>query len=119
MVDLTSLVLPPGILDYFTVSSGKESIDSISIHLEELNNPPLEHTSGKVLSKGFYDEVKVQDFPLRGKAVFLYVKRRRWFDESSGKYVWRDWDLVAKGTRMTQEFASFLKALHRYTSGKL
>ena len=30
MVDLTSLVLPPGILDYFTVSSGKESIDSIS-----------------------------------------------------------------------------------------
>jgi len=32
-------------------------------------------------------------------------------NESSGKLVYRDWDLVAKGTRLTSEFASFLKKL--------
>ena len=33
-------------------------------------------------------------------------------DKHSKKIVTRDWDLVAKGTRMTKEFASFLKQIH-------
>ncbi|MGL6014937.1 MAG: ISAon1 family transposase N-terminal region protein [Selenomonadaceae bacterium] len=32
----------------------------------------------KLLSKGFYEPVTIQDFPLRGKACYLKVKRRRW-----------------------------------------
>jgi len=30
-------------------------------------------------------------------------------NEDTGKYLSRDWTLVAKGTRMTQELATFLK----------
>jgi hypothetical protein len=36
----------------------------------------------------------------------IYIKRRRWTNKTTGE-IQRDWLLVAKGTRMTQEFAAF------------
>lgn len=109
---LIELILPEGILDYFDVIRVEKEKDSYIIYLEEKNIQPSE---GKLLSKGFYEPVTIQDFPLRGKACFLKVRRRRW-EKENGETVSRDWDLVAQGTRMTKEFASFLKAIHRYHS---
>ncbi|MEC4115325.1 transposase, partial [Myroides pelagicus] len=43
-----------------------------------------------------------------------HVKRRRWLDKTTRELVQRDWNLVAKGTRLTNEFASFLKEINRY-----
>jgi hypothetical protein len=37
----------------------------------------------------------------------IYIKRRRWTNKTTGEIIKRDWLLVAKGTRMTQEFAAF------------
>jgi len=48
---------------------------------------------------------------LRGKPVLLHIKRRRWTLVDSGEVIKRDWNLVAKGTRITSEFASFLKGI--------
>ena len=59
-------------------------------------------------------EATVQDFPIRGKNVYLYITRRRWFDPETNKVITRDWNLVAKGTRITSEFATFLKEIRRY-----
>ena len=53
----------------------------------------------------------IQDFPLRGKTVYLHAKRRRWLDKITKKVVQRDWNLVAQGTRMTTEFADFSKEI--------
>lgn len=116
---LISLFLPEGILEYFTISKVEQQGESINIHLEESNIFPPEYINDKLTSKGFLDEIKVQDFPIRGKKVFLVVKRRRWFNETRGNLVMRNWELVAKGTRMTKEFASFLKAISRYPGSKL
>ncbi|WP_025069287.1 ISAon1 family transposase N-terminal region protein, partial [Bacteroides gallinarum] len=62
--------------------------------------------------KGFYAPVVVQDFPVRGKHLFLNIRRRRWILKDEGRYVSRNWKLVAEGSRMTHEFASFLKELY-------
>jgi hypothetical protein len=110
---LASFVLPTGVLDYFTITKVMKSAAGLMIYLDENNLIPQEYIKDKVISKGFYEESSIQDFPIRGKAVYLYVRRRRWFNESTGDYICRDWNLVAKGTRMTQEFASFLKAIAR------
>ena len=59
-------------------------------------------------------QATIQDFPLRGNTVYLHVKRRRWFDNKTKQVVQRDWQLVAQGTRMTEEFAAFLKEISRY-----
>jgi hypothetical protein len=74
--------------------------------------------SDKLTSKGFFDEITVQDFPIRGKASYLHIKRRKWINETTGDIVFRDWNMVAKGTRMTHEFASFLKVISRYQASK-
>lgn len=116
---LLNAFLPKGILEYFTITKVDQLEELINIHLEEKNVIPAEYANDKLTSKGFYDEIKVQDFPIRGKRVYLYIKRRRWINETRGTIVMRNWELVAKGTRMTQDFASFLKVISRYQAGKL
>lgn len=106
------LLLPEGTLDYFIINDVKENSTEIVIYLEERNEVPQEYSNVKVESKGFYDPVVVQDFPVRGKKLFLNIRRRRWIVKEDGHYVSRNWKLVAKGGRMTHEFASFLKELY-------
>ena len=96
----------------FIISVVKESASEIVIYLEEKNEVPKEYAGMKVESKGFYEPVVVQDFPIRGKKLFLNVRRRRWVVKDENRYVSRDWKLVAGGSRMTHEFASFLKELY-------
>lgn len=108
------LLLPEGVLDYFEILKVDQSKTETSIFLQEKNIIPEEYVGRRLESKGFYEDSKVQDFPLRGKAVYLIVRRRRWIDKDTGDIVIRRWELVAKGTRMTQEFATFLKGISRY-----
>lgn len=114
-----SLLLPLGMLDYFEIDGVEELEEVINIHLSEKNIIPEERSKMKLVSKGFHSPVKIQDFPVRGKQLYLHVHRRRWLIEGTNEYVSRNWEIVAKGTRMTQEFASFLKELCGYTGDQL
>ena len=118
-IDIAQVVLPQGILEYFDFTGLEDTASEIRIFLAEKNRPPQEYSHTKLTSKGFFDEIKVVDFPIRGKIVFLMVKRRRWLDVNSGNPVFRNWDLVAKGTRMTKDFASFLKVIAGYQAREL
>jgi len=113
-VDFTSLsklLLPEVVIDYFELTSHKLKEEELHFYFKEKNELPLEYTDSKLMSKGFFAEATIQDFPIRGKQVYLHITRRRWYNETSGKVVNRNWDLVAKGTRMTNEFATFLKEI--------
>ena len=35
------------------------------------------------------------------------VKRRRWLNKETKEVISNDWNLIAKGTRMTDDFATF------------
>jgi len=111
--ELIEMMLPEGITEYFEVTGAKKLEDSYEIYLEEKNLPPEKYQKHKLTSKGFFEEVTIHDFPLRGKACYLKVKRRKWYDHDLDASVHRDWALLAKGTRMTEEFAAFLKGLDR------
>ena len=111
---LLSFVIPEGVSDYFKLASYAKEGRVIRIYLEEINNIPAEYQSNKLQSKGFFKEVILQDFPMRGNEVFLHVKRRRWLNVDTGEVVYRNWELVAKGTRITSDFAAFLKGISRY-----
>ena len=113
---LLPMIIPEGVSDYFALSGHKKDTTGIHIYLEELNTIPVEYHSNRLLSKGFFDEVILQDFPIRGQEVYLHVKRRRWLNQDTGLVVFRDWSLVAKGPRITEDFAAFLKAISRYPS---
>lgn len=111
---LLSLIIPEGVSNYFKLTSYAQADKAIHIYLEELNSIPVEYQSNKLQSKGFFKEVILQDFPMRGQDVFLHVKRRRWLNLDTGQVVFRNWELVAKGTRITSDFAAFLKGISRY-----
>ena len=83
------------------------------LFLEEKPDIPAEFSHLHLPSRDFFPETEVQDFPIRGKAVYLRIKLRRWEDPATGQTYSRDWSLVASGTRITTEFGAFLKALLR------
>ena len=109
--EMLSLFLPSGLLDYFDLVNHVSQDTCFILFLEEKPSIPQEYSHLHLQSKGFFPEIEVQDFPIRGKAVYLRVKRRRWEDPETGQTYSRDWNLVASGTRITAEFGVFLKAL--------
>ncbi len=106
-------MLPDFLVEHFEVVSAENTEEILHLYFEEKITPPKEFNTLKLLSKGFQDEIIIQDFPLRGKLVYLHIKRLRWTNKSKGGIIKRDWVLVAKGTRMTEEFSAFLKEINR------
>jgi len=116
LTNLYHLILPKEIQDYFEIVKIEpiKKEQRINIYLEEKNELPEGYSKTEYESKGFHKEITVQDFPLRGKAAFLLIKRRRWRHKITGEIIERNWDLIAEGTRITQDFAAFLKEFDRY-----
>ena len=118
MLSILELILPKEILQYFTVTNLISQDKEVHLYLDERNEVPEELKGEKLVSKGFYPETVIQDFPLRNKALLLHVRRRKWEVESSKKIVSRSWNLSAEGTRYSNEFAAFLKGLLGYLPDK-
>ena len=115
---LIELLLPPEIFEYFDIVRLNIEEKEVHLYLDEKAIKPEGYELVKLISKGFHQASIIQDFPLRDKSMFLHVRRRRWFSESTGKVVERDWDSVAKGTRLTKGFATFLKGIFGYVPDK-
>lgn len=113
-LDFIKFVLPQFLVEHFDLIKSEQGKEVFHLYFEERNTTPKEYASQILISKGFHKEVTVQDFPLRGHKVYLHVRRRRWTDKDTGEIVQRDWNLIAQGTRMTKEFADFLKEISRY-----
>lgn len=112
LLSIAKLLLPEVLVTYFELLKHEVKSEEVHFYFTELNVVPEEFKAVKLHSKGFFPEATVQDFPIRGKNVYLHITRRRWFDQTTNTVVTRDWNLVAKGTRITSEFATFLKELH-------
>ncbi|MEQ8241232.1 MAG: hypothetical protein RIA69_18605 [Cyclobacteriaceae bacterium] len=74
---LLSAVLPEGFLDYFKIvfhqqlGNVKTKQMEFELHLDEQNNLPSDCPRSDYESKGVLPSTRVQDFPARGKAVYL------------------------------------------------
>nr|WP_287413360.1 hypothetical protein [Pseudodesulfovibrio sp.] len=114
--DIVRFILPADLLDYFEITSANTDSNRLNVYLVERNIIPEQYSKDQLLSKGFYPESSIQDFPIRDKALFLHVKRRRWTVKGTKKIVSRNWTLTAQGTRFTNEFGAFLKEFNRYSA---
>ena len=86
------------------------------IEFEERNELPDGYSANDYESKGFMESKLIQDFPLRGKAVFLRVKKRRWRHKATGAIIKRDFSFMAEGSKFTQELSDFLKDAGGYAN---
>ena len=113
---------PAELLLHFAIAEIKELGDVASkellyaISLEVNNVIPKLYKAIDYESKGFYTEVTIQDFPIRGEAVYLLIKRRRWRHKNNPKdIICNDYSFIAEGSKLTKELADFLKETGRYT----
>ena len=104
-------ILPQEIVEHFDLIGIDTRGEQLYFSLDEKHIPPPEHSDKQLESKGFLPPVQISDFPIREKAVILYVRRRKWKDKKTGKTYTRSWELKAEGTSYTKEFASFLKEI--------
>ena len=122
--DLLHYFLPEKLLEHFTITDFLELGDIISkktifhIHLEENNNLPPGFDPNHYESKGFFPSKTIQDFPIRGKAVYLVIKRRRWrHKDRKNEIIYNDYSFIAEGFKLTKELSVFLKGTGRYKGG--
>ena len=84
------------------------------IYLEEKNKLPSGYDSQEYESKGFFSQKYIQDFPIRGKAVYLVLKRRRWrLKADPSQELSTDCLFITEGSKITQELSDFLKGTGR------
>ena len=102
-------------MEYFYISlfqnlcNTEKKKEFLVIEFEEKNEIPNGYPSSEYESKGFMESKLIQDFPLRGKPVFLRLRKRRWRHKSTGAIIKRDFSFIADGSKFTQELSDFLK----------
>lgn len=113
-LELLKQILPSFLVEHFDLVDSSKENEVMHLYFEERNVVPAEENKRIIIAHGFHKSITIQDFPLRGNTVYLHIKRRRWLDKDTKEIIQRDWNLVAQGTRMTTEFAAFLKEIGRY-----
>jgi hypothetical protein len=111
-----SSFLPDGLLTHFDIVDFKElgdlqtKKDCFYIYLDEKNILPKGYLPTEFESKGFCERAIVQDFPIRGKAVYLGIRRRRWRNKNDKSIeIKSDYSFIADGSKLTVELSDFLK----------
>jgi hypothetical protein len=119
-MDLSSLILPKDLLTHFTSLEVLELCDTktkehiLEVHLEEKNELPSGYISSEYESKGFYPSKRIQDFPVRGKALYLCIRRRVWRKKDNPKLTIKsDYSFISEGSKLTKEISDFLKGTGR------
>ena len=121
-IKLLHHLFPSELMDYFIIRDFQTlcSIDIkeefLVIEFEEKNDLPNGYSPLEYESKGFTESKLIQDFPLRGKAVYLKIKKRRWRHKQTGEIIKRDFSFIAEGSKFTQELSAFLKDASGYAT---
>jgi len=118
---LLSNFLPSDLLTFFDIvdfkieKDPKTDLEVFKIFLDEKNVLPSNYSSNDYESKGFNNVTLIQDFPIRGKSVYLGIRTRRWRHKiDKSKEVKSDFSFIAEGSKLTSELSDFLKDTGRY-----
>lgn len=108
---LLRAILPEVLIDNFDIDRFEKSDIRFDIWLDEKKEQLSEDKYNKnIISYGFGDYRTIQDYPIRGRATYLHVRKRKWMDKSTGEIFSYQWDISEfDGTRLNAEFVAFLK----------
>lgn len=109
-------------MDYFEIKQHQQlcsiadKLEYWIIDFDEKNEIPNGYDCSEYESKGFTSPCIVQDFPIRGKGVYLRIRKRRWRHKKTGAIIQRDFSFIADGSKFTIELSDFLKDASRYAT---
>lgn len=104
-------VFPTDITDNFDFVDYKESASTLEYWLDEREFMSREdYKKGSVHPYGFTESKTIQDFPIRGRSVYLHIRRRKWIDRSTGEiFTYQYENLTEAGSKLSPDFVAFLK----------
>ena len=95
---LLRAILPDVLIDNFDIVNFDKSADRFDIYLDEKKVQLKEDkTNPDIISYGFGEYRTIQDYPIRDRATYLHVRKRKWLDKSSNEIFSYDWDLSEFG----------------------
>jgi hypothetical protein len=86
------------------------------IDFVEKNELPNGFSRDEYEAKDFMEPALIQDFPIRGRGVFLSIKKRRWRHKETRKTITRDFSFIADSSKFTSELSDFLKGTSEYAT---
>ena len=109
--ELLREILPAVIVDNFDIDRFEKTATHFDIWLDEKKVQMREDKkNAEVIAYGFGEYHHIQDFPLRGRATWLHVRKRKWKDKSTGEMFSYSRELSEyDSTQLNEEFALFLK----------
>ena len=104
-------ILPEILIDNFDIVKYEKTESRFDIWLNEKKVQEKEdHNNPNIISHGFTSYRTIQDFPIRGRACYPHVCKRKWLDKSTGEIFSYEWDLSEHDkTKLNAEFVAFLK----------
>lgn len=88
---------------WLEAKKNRNIIDPFILHSDR----GVQYACNKITNLFFYNKKIIQSMSRKGNCW----DNSRWVDQDTGTVVTRDWKLVAKETRITSEFTTFLKEI--------
>ena len=82
---------------------------TIVFYIEENNIIPKNSFWSQIVSKWFYPEKTINDFPLRNYIAKIVLKKRRWINKETKKQITSELFLEYSWTSNTKDLMYFLK----------
>lgn len=103
--------LPAGLDELFEMVKFEFSDASYNIWLDEKKKLSDEdYRNPNIVARGYTDYVTVQDYPMRGRPVYLHMRKNKWWDKKTNEIFSYNLELPnEEGTRLSAEFVAFLK----------
>lgn len=115
--ELINLLVPEDILEHFEYEKYEFESNVYRIYLVEKNDvshiPKEILHKGKAVLDGYMNPEELQTYPIKGKEVFLYLKRRRWKIKGNTKGYQNSYQFHREGMKATKDFGDFLKEIGR------
>jgi hypothetical protein len=107
---LVKMILPSEFMKDFNIENITERKDNWEIILHEKEDRIPKKLEGKQAVKdGYCNPIELQSFPIKGKAFYIKLYRRRWKEPGSQESYENTYDLHLEGMKATKEFGAFLK----------
>jgi hypothetical protein len=109
--DMIWMCLPQGLEELFEIVHFERTEQAYDIWLDEKKERSKEdRRNPNIVAKGYTDYVVIQDYPLRGRPVYLHMRKNKWWDKLTGEIFSYDLELPNEnGPRLSAEFVAFLK----------
>ena len=105
------MFLPEGLEELFELVRIDKTEKAYDLWLDEKKERSEEDRKNpNIVARGYTEYSVIQDFPMRGRPVYLHMRKNKGWDKETGKIFSYSLELpAAEETRLTREFVAFLK----------